>query len=248
MITFVGWKWHQQNHRTTYTAEHANIWRSMIDRYYKEPHRVVLITDDPRGVNFETFPLWQDCGKLINPSGAHLPSCYRRLKIFDPLVLAEMDVEEGEYVVSLDLDVVIVNDIRTMINRYDGADFVGWKGIGAYNPVVYNGTLFKFRAGRMSHLWRDFDPVRSPIEANQARFFGSDQGWLSYRLRGEAPGWTAESDGVLSYTTHLHGIRARGARHMIPSHARIISFNGKRKPWEASVQQSSPWIRNHWYA
>jgi hypothetical protein len=48
------------------------------------PVRVVCVTDDPSGITeCDTHPLWDDCSKLRNASGAHLPSCYRRLKLYD---------------------------------------------------------------------------------------------------------------------------------------------------------------------
>lgn len=240
MITFVCWKWRSRTttHRAKYTAEHANVWNASLRRNYKGELRTICITDDPEGVDFETFPLWQDCSTLSNPSGAHLPSCYRRLRIFDPLATSEMDIEEGSKVVSCDLDVVYVRDVTPMF-RYD-EDFRGWRGVGAYNPVVYNGTLFMFRAGRMQRLWREFDPSSSPLVANKARYFGSDQGWISYMLAGKAPGWGPQ-DGIYSYTSDMNGSRGH-----LPHAARIVSFNGKRKPWEDQVRRMSPWIEKHW--
>lgn len=240
MITFVCWKWNSRptTHRAKYTAEHANVWNASLRRNYRGPVRTICVTDDPKGVNFETFPLWKDCEQLSNPSGQHLPSCYRRLKIFDTLTTSEMDIDEGERVVSLDLDVVFVRDVTPMFDRDE--DFVGWRGVGAYNPVVYNGTLFMFRAGRVQRLWSEFDPSSSPLMANKARYFGSDQGYLSWKLAGSAPGWGTQ-DGMFSYTSDV-----RGSRGILPPLARIVSFNGKRKPWEEQVQRNSPWIPRHW--
>lgn len=244
-ITFVCWKWHQPGYRTPYTAEHVNVWAAMIKRYYKKPHRLLCITDNPTGIDCETFPLWKDLDTARNPSGAHLPSCYRRLKIFSPLVTSELDIGEGDEVFSMDLDIVICTNIEMLIQKYADESFVGWKGVGTHNPVVYNGSLFKFRAGHVNFLWDEFNFKTSPHEAIKAKYFGSDQGWLSYRLRGTAPGWTAGTDGVLSYTSNLHAARMRSRAHL-PSNARIICFNGKRKPWEKEVQQNSPWITTHW--
>jgi hypothetical protein len=96
----------------------------------------------------------------------------------------------------------------------------------------------------VSYLWDEFDPVVSPAKALAARFFGSDQAWISYRLEGKAPGW-GRLDGVLSYTSNL-GIRGRG-RGALPSSARIVCFNGKRKPWDPAVQAASPWVTAHWH-
>lgn len=238
MITFVCWKWSEPNYRTKFTAEHANVWNAGIRRHYGADCRTICVTDDPEGVRFETFPLWHDLDDVRNPSGSHLPRCYRRLKIFSRYVTSEMDIAEGDPVVSLDLDVVFVRSIRPMFSEIE--DFKGWRGVGSFQPVVYNGTLFQFRAGRAEFLWTDFDPATSPGLANRERYFGSDQGWISYRLDGCAPGWSAD-DGILSFSSDLHP-----NRQTLPSHARIVSFNGKRKPWDDYVQQESPWIKNYW--
>lgn len=247
MTTFVCWKWRQPNYRTTYTAEHVNVWAAMLRRHYRAPSRLICVTDDPRGVTgCETFPMWSECDGLVNPSGPHLPSCYRRLKIFDPRVTSEMDIDDGAPVTSIDLDVVFVADLQPVVDKFPDAPFVGWRGVGARNPVVYNGSIFRFRAGRAPFLWHDFNPERSPLEANKAHYFGSDQGWISYRLKGSAPGWGV-LDGVLSYSSNLSQQRGIHNRRVLPGHARIVSFNGKRKPWEAAVQQASPWIGKHWH-
>lgn len=246
-ITFICWKWKQDNFRTTYTAEHVNIWADMVRRHYRRQARLICITDDPAGITqCETFPLWNDFANLRNPSGVHLPSCYRRLKIFSRAVTAEMDIDEGAWVMSTDLDIVIVQDIETLVHKFADAAFVGWRGVGAHQPTVYNGSLFRFRAGECSFLYHEFDPATSPAKSIADKYFGSDQSWISYRLRGTAPGWTA-ADGVLSYTSNL-GQRSMSTsnRKFLPTSAKIVSFNGKRKPWEPIVQQASPWIPRFW--
>lgn len=240
MRTFVCWKWKSPSYRTVFTAEHANVWNASLRRHYDGDIRTICITDDPKGVEFETFPLWKDCSRLQNPSGPHLPSCYRRLRIFSSFATGEMDIDEGSEVVSLDLDVVVVRDIKTMLDMYPESDFVGWRGVGSYNPVVYNGTLFRFRTGAMDWLWDDFDPEKSPMAANRARYFGSDQGYLSWRLNGTKPGWGA-LDGILSFTSDMRAYRA-----LLPEFARIVSFNGKKNPWDADTMANAPWVRKHW--
>lgn len=247
-VTFVCWKWKPNGYRTSYTAEHVNVLKSMIALHGKRmEYRLICITDDPAGVECETFQIWDDHAALANPCGQTLPRCYRRLKIFNPETTRSIGIQDGERVVSIDLDVVICADLSKLFVRYPDSPFVGWKGMGWKNPHVYNGSLFMFSAGKMSFLWDEFDPVRSPQQSVQARYFGSDQGWMSYRLAGKYPGW-GRQDGVFSYTSNLsiRGIRGPDGRALLPSTARIVSFNGRRKPWEAEVQEASPWIRDHW--
>jgi hypothetical protein len=239
MIHFVCWKWRSKTYRTVFEAKHVNVLAGMLRRHYKAEHRLICITDDPTGVKCETHPLWKDLSELVNPSGAVLPSCYRRLKLFAGETTQAMGIEDGERVASLDLDVVLTGEVTALFDREE--DFVGWKGIGTYRPVVYNGSLWMFRAGRLRWLWDEFDPDQTPKLTREAKYFGSDQGWMSYRLNGSAPGLDIE-DGVYSFARDIHRQRK------LPANARIVFFNGKRKPWERLTQREQPWIAKHWRA
>jgi hypothetical protein len=167
-----------------------------------------------------------------------LPSCYRRLKIFSGETTRAMGVKDGDPVASLDLDIVITGEIRSIFDLSEDFDFVAWRGIGTYRPVVYNGSLFMFRAGQLNWMWDDFDPEASPDQTREARYYGSDQAWMSYKLNGSKPGWDVEQ-GVYSYSRDVRG-------RMLPTNARIVSFNGKAKPWDAPVMGEAPWIKDHW--
>jgi len=228
-------------YREDFTAEHVNVWAASLRRHLNgAAHRMICVTDDPRGVDIETFPLWNDLSGLHNPSGKHLPSCYRRLKLFSGEQTRAMGIADGSYVVWIDLDVVFVRDVRPLFYGQD-ANFIGWAGEGAHNPVVYNGTMVQFKAASVEHLYDRFDPDKSPALVSASRFFGSDQGWLSYSLRGGAPGWSL-ADGMFSYSRDIKPSR----RNALPSLARIVSFNGKWKPWDDHVQLRADWIKDHW--
>lgn len=240
-MTFVCWKWKAEKYRETFTAEHVNIWaRSLLRNLHGAPARLVCVTDDPVGVEIETFPLWGDYSMLHNPSGRHLPSCYRRLRLFSSEMHRQMGISENSPVAWSDLDVVFVDDVRPIF--YDRHEpFVGWKGIGAYRDAVFNGTFVLFRAGRVDHLWEEFDPVRTPQICNAAKYFGSDQAWLSYRMAEHSPGWGV-ADGVFSFSRDVKPLRSI----KLPPRARVVSFNGKWKPWDKEVQARHPWIKDHW--
>lgn len=232
-LAVICWKWNHPTYRSKYTAEHVNVLANMVARHYPHPHRFVCITDDPTDVNCETLPIWSDGANLVNVSGAHLPSCYRRLKIFDPSISKSL----GRRIVSLDLDVVIVRDVSSIWNRDD--QFIGWQVPGFIHPKVFNGSMFLFQSGTHGWLWTEFKPDKSPQETKKAGYFGSDQGWLSYRLATLRPGWT-ERDGVYSYPRQ---VRTLGA---LPSDARIVIFHGKRKPWDEFNSRQASWISKHW--
>lgn len=237
MLTAVTWKW-RANYRETFEPDHVNALHRAVRDNYDGDLRFVCITDDARGVECETHPIWPDCAAMENASGPHLPSCYRRLKIFSPCVHRDMGIAPGSRVVSLDLDMLVVGPLNPLWDRDDS--FVGWVQQGAIHNRIFNGSMFLFRAGLHHDLWSDFIPDRSPAEAKAAGYSGSDQSWISYRMAAGHAGWT-QSDGVYSY---MRDIRRTG--HPPPKSARVIVFHGKRKQWHPRVQRESPWILNHW--
>jgi len=238
MITVVSWRWNDKRCLREFKPEYVNIHRAMVARHLKQPHRYICITDDSVGIDTETYPLWTDLRNLPNHVGTHLPSCFKRLKIFDGETTRAMGIADGDRVVSCDLDVVILNGLDILFDREE--DFVGWRVPGGHHPSVFNGTIFMLRAGRYEHVWKKFQPSRSPQDARSAGYFGTDQGWLSYLLSKDAAGWTRK-DGIISYQQDC---RLTGA---LPPFARVVSFHGgKYHPWDERVQRDWPWVKQNW--
>lgn len=241
MLHFVLWKWNQTGFRSRYTSHHVNVMSRMIARNCPDPHRVICVTDDPVGIvpAVKTYPLWNDHSGLVNASGAHLPSCYRRLKLFDPETQAALEIEKGHRAMSIDLDTVILDDMGPLIRRPH--PFVGWYVPGARHDRVFNGSMWMFTAGEFDWMWKGFHPERSPKAAIAAGFFGSDQGYISHQLAHvkDLGHWT-ESCGVLSYGRDVR------ARRALPRHARVVFFHGKIKPWDTRAKMESRWIDQYW--
>lgn len=233
MLTVVCFKWQSDTYRIKYRPEHVNVLEAMVRRHYEGPLRFVCITDDPAGITGETFPLWSDCAGLANASGRYLPSCYRRLKLFDPQTQAALGIRAGERLVQMDLDIAITSRLNVLFDRDD--PFVGWAIKGIYHDRVFNGSLWMLRAGAEADVWRRFDPAKSPDEARHARYVGSDQAWISYSLQGR-PGWT-EADGVYSYPFALAGAPEA------PESAKVVVFHGTRKPWLPGMPE---WVKTHY--
>lgn len=237
MITVVSWRWKQRGGRE-FLPEYVNTHKAMVARHLKQEHRYICITDDPTGIEGETFPIWGDCDELKNLSGNPMPSCYRRLKLFDGATTDAMGIARGDRVVSMDLDVVVVAELDPLFDRPE--DFVGWRVQGGKHSSVFNGTLFMQRADTMSYVWNTFHPKNSPWAARHAGYYGTDQAWISYLLAPSAAGWSRK-DGVLSYNQDC---RLTGN---LPAHTRLVSFHGgNHKPWIKRVQDESPWIRDYW--
>jgi hypothetical protein len=231
----VVWKWRNPGYRSKFTAEHVNTMRRMVARHYDRPHRFVCITDDSSGIDssVEVVPLWDDHAEIPNPTWAHGPSCYRRLRAFAP----EFADIAGRRFVSIDLDVVIVGDLVPVWDRPE--DFV------IYDPEMrgfrYNGSMWLMTAGTRRRVWDRFDPETSPALTRARGLKGSDQAWIHYVL-GDGEATWRRRDGVLSYSPHV--LRDHGGN--LPKSARVVMFHGKPDPWEVSGAPRNRWVRRYY--
>jgi hypothetical protein len=235
MLSVVLFKWKKPGYRSTFTHEHVNTMRSMVERCYPDPHRVICITDDSTGIDSRVMrvPLWNNHSNLVNPTWPDKgPSCYRRLRTFSK----EFAKIAGERFVCIDLDVVLTRDMRPLWNRPE--DFVIYASARANHH--YNGSMFLMTAGSRAQVWDDFDPIESPRLAKAAGNNGSDQAWIQYRLGKKEATWSVK-DGVYAFRTDL-----RGRERVLPSDARMVVMHGKPDPWEEEAQQKAPWIRQHY--
>jgi hypothetical protein len=228
MLTFVCWKWTCDNGwRKPYTAHHVNALHKMLAKHVTVPHRLICITDDPAGVQCETMPLWD--APAVNV-GDRKPNCFRRLKLF-----SEWAREIGERLVSIDLDCVIQSNIDHLFAG--GEDFRICDGRAA----PYNGSMWMLRAGALTHVWDDFNPatvlaeIATTRRSNGRAYYGSDQAWMAYKLKG-APTW-GMADGVYQYS--LLGPRSRTAT-LDHSLAAIVFFAGGIKPWDEICRTQAP--------
>jgi hypothetical protein len=241
MLHVVLWKWEPgpgvERH---YTHRHVNALAHALRANTSLPNmRVTCVTDDPSGIDCETFPLWRDCEQLKNASGAHLPSCYRRLKLYDWRTQSEMGMHKGDRVVSLDLDTLVTGPLDE-IWRTKGK-YVGWMMPALLKPSgVYNGSFQMFNAGDLRRVWEDFDPDTSPAVAAANGFRGSDQSWLSYKLVDQEGCTTVTYPTVASYPLHCRKLSIFSKR------TRLVMFHGKRKPWHPEASQEASWIKRYW--
>lgn len=232
MLELICWKWRgDEGYRSKFDACHVNALYEMVEKNLTLPHRFSCITDDAAGIRPEIriIPLWHDFEDLKNPGKKLGPSCYRRLKAFS----AEAKEIIGERIFSLDLDTVIVGNIDEVVNRSE--DFVCYGGTA--KNTAYNGGMFLLRAGSRAQVWTSFDPITSPKITRAKQITGSDQGWISYVLKGLDPIWT-EADGVYSFQKHF----AKTGRTELPENAKIINFNGNVDPWTPGLDRY-PWIK-----
>lgn len=235
-LTVVCWKWPPQaGYRSTFGPETVNTLRAMVRRHYPHPHRFVCVTRETAGIDadIEILPPWDDFAHLPSPHGQKNPSCYRRLRLFHP------DAQQwfGARFVSLDLDVVITGDLTPLWHRPEPVVF--WGDTNRQPGSHYNGSMILMDAGCRPQVWTDFSPEASPLIAKEARCFGSDQGWISYRLGPGEAKWS-KRDGVYSYRNEVSQLKC------LPSNARIVVFHGAHDPWASHVQATVPWVREHY--
>lgn len=234
-LSFVTWLWQTPGYRSTFDAEAVNALFRMVERHYQAPHRKICVTNLPQGIDrsIEIVPDREDFINVSNPNGSHNPSCYRRLRAFAP----EAGKTFGERLVSLDLDSVIVGDLRPLLDRPE--DFVIWGQTDFPKSQWYNGSLWLLRTGSRPKVWTEFNPKISPHQAKRAGKRGSDQGWFSYIL-GPREATFSTGDGVYSYRVH---VQPKG--NVLPENARVVFFHGRHDPWDYACQQV-PWIREHY--
>ncbi len=239
-VTVVCWKWQAYaGYRSTFTAEHVNVFARMVNRNCSGPHEVVCITDDPEGITEvdRIIPLWDDYSDIPSPMDRpnrqqHNPSCYRRLRMFAPDTADWL----GNRVLSLDLDIVIRNDIYPLTQK--PYDFAIW---GDTNPrTTYNGGVILFTAGARPQLLTEFaDDPQAAIQRGRALGqFGSDQAWIGACL-GPNEHKLGTSDGIYSFRNHCQ----KGV--VLPSTTTMVLFHGAYDPWGAEAQKID-WVRTHW--
>lgn len=236
--TVVCWRWQPPSgYRSTFGPETVNTLRAMVARRYATPHRFVCVTDDRRGIDprVEIVPAWNDFADVPSPHGRKNPSCYRRLRMFDPAIASVL----GRRFVSLDLDVVITGSLDALWDRPE--DIVLYGDTNPQPGSHYNGSMILHTAGTRSAVWTEFDPRVSPDIARQSKAWGSDQGWISYRLGPHEAKFTRDH-GVYSYRNHL---RNHGRR--LPDDAVMVVCHGAEDPWGAELQ-ALDWVRTHYQA
>jgi len=240
MYHLILWKWNQHNAREIYTAEHVNKMVSMLNRNCRGlRYRIVCITDDPSGIHAcETFPLWHDAAEMHNATNKTLPSCYRRLRLYDPKAQSDLGMRPGERVASIDLDALVTGQLAPLLSM--PGRFVGWELPGTHHPRVFNGSFQMFSAGTLNHIWEDFDGERSALEANKAGYRGSDQAWLSYRLINEPDSVGVAYPMISSYPLQTK-IRGHHSAETL-----LVFYHGRLKPWHDEAKRKSNLTQQFW--
>ena len=229
MLTVVTFLWQRNSQGfqlpnvCNYTAQHVNIFESMLARNLTIPYELVCITDMPKGINCRTIPLWDKC--------RHLGGCYNRLYVFS----SDMKDMIGPRFACVDLDCVITSNVDKIFSRTEPF-IINRYGPNPKNNQKYNGSFFMMNAGVHDQVWSTFDSVSSPALMHDLHLknqvVGSDQAWVSYLI--ESATTVGPEDGIYD---------ARIIKHTLPLDASIVFFPGQRDP----TQNAYSWVTDHYY-
>lgn len=226
MITVVCFLWVDPEDRyagrVTYTAQHVNVLRSMLERHFTVTHRLVCVTDTPEGID-ERVAIAKPDPRLHPQDGGQGGRRFPKLSIFREDAATWLG---GERLLMLDLDMVITGNINHLVNRDEPLVLLR-------NPNRtrrgWNSSIVLLDAASHSEIYEDFDPDTTPEEIGQA----TDQGWIRRRVPRSTPSWKPEDVGVVNF---------EGKDWTPPDHARLVLLTGKFDP----ATRGEPWVKEHW--
>jgi len=222
-LSVVSWKWFRQKGRSKFTSEYVNTLKRMVQRNLAIDHEFVCITDDPEGLDNDIryVPLFEEFNRW--------PRCFPRLKMFSKEIA--LSGEFCEFILSIDLDVVITDDITSLIDF--NYDFIISRVAKGDQP--YNGSFWQLRLGSRPQVWEKIP--EDSINIKQPAFGGSDQAWLAYIL-GPNEKTVGPEEGVYGYMKHVKGKE-------LPKNAKLVTFQGGNDPWHSNIMRKERWIEHY---
>jgi hypothetical protein len=226
-LSVLCWSWGGK-----FGPEYVNRLRAGLSKHLHLDHELVCATDDPKGLDgdIRTLPITEFLGT---------PRCRRRMAQFS----REFASQVGKRILSIDLDVVLVDDITPIVNRPE--PLVCWK---VAHAQVYSGSFVLMTAGVLDGLYQRFkaDPEGYPVKV-QPRGVPSDQAMLNHYLIARIPYWT-EDDGFVTYFGdgyEAYEAGGLGPRHRkLPPEARIVVLGSADKA--VMDEGRYEWVRRHW--
>ncbi len=216
---FVCWLWRGKNFWKTvakYDERHVEALSSMLKRH--GGHELICVQDG----NFD-IP-----GSIIMPEEvAELPDYLPKLWCFSP----EFHRIMGGRFASIDLDVVITDDLSPLLNVNE--PFVIWNQA---KGEPYNTSLFALEAGYHQHVWKSMSVDKVSAARRQYARWTGDQSWVAHILGSDEPTF-GEQDGVLQYRPSVHRMEK-------PRNMKTMFLCGPYEPESESMK--SEWMRQAW--
>lgn len=232
MITVVSWWWKRADGGDLFGPEYLLKMRNMLARHLHRDHEFVVVTDSPHrvpaGIRTERITF-----------GHELPRCRRRMKQYDRAFACKL----GTRILSIDLDVVIVDDITPLVDRREPV--VCWK-VGYAG--VYSGSFVLYDFSALHGLWERFAANPDGFPAQCGPGVQSDQAMLNLYLRGRDVSHWTERDGFVTYfgagyeKLEHHGVGPK--QQLLPEGARIVVLGSADK--NAMDTGAHEWVEEHW--
>lgn len=231
MITVCTFLWSDAARQRDYSfnESHVVILRNMVARHLKLPHEFVCITDrDYIAEGIRCIPL---------DDRTHVPgTCGRKLTIWAP----DAGDRIGQRILSLDLDMVVVDSIDVLIDRPE--DVVMFRNPNYQSGgrrAFYQGSIQLMTPNSRPRVWKAFHHPHMPLIINR-RFGGFEQAWLSETLEWTEASWT-DADGIYG-AGRVGDWTDKNVVGGLPKGARIVVFPGNREPSQEHVRMKFPWV------
>lgn len=232
---------------TRYGVDYVNRLASMIRRNTKRPTRIICFTENAEGIDpgVETAPL----PPIRVPERVQWTG-WRKLSLWQaPLLDLDGDV------LFFDLDVVITGGLDDFFD-FEPGRFCVAKNWSEPELRVGNTSVYRFPAGKMTHIFEDFERDGERILA----LYRNEQKYIS----GEAKDmvfWPAEWCVSFKHTLLPRWPLNFLVTPPLPNSTKIVAFTGKPDPDEArdghwptpalwkrlyKHVRPTPWIAEHW--
>jgi len=197
-----------------------NLYRG-VRRFAEEEFKFICFSNEnlevDKGVELRPFPLVSHTGVL-----PRLWMFSREAGLF------------GHQVLCLDLDVVIVGNLRDIMG-YSG-EFCTRRKFKPAEAHKIDGDIMSFRAGGGNEK-RFWLPFKNDVAAAEELTRGRERYWIRHCIDGEVDTWQdLYPEQVVSYKWHVRSLRR------LPSNARIVSCHGVPRPHEIKDE----WIKQYW--
>lgn len=236
MLSVCTFLWADYSRQRGYAFDEGHVitLRNMVQRHLHIPHEFVCITDkDHIADGIRCVPL---------DDRTHVPgTCGRKLTVWAPDAASRI----GARILSLDLDMVIVDDITPLVDRPEDV-------VMFHNPnyhaggrrAFFQGSIQLLTSGSRPHVWDEFHLPDAPIRIN-SRFGGFEQAWLSETLPWDEAYWD-DKDGIYG-AGRIGDWSNKTVVDDLPKNARIVVFPGAREPSQDAVKTKHPWVERHYF-
>jgi hypothetical protein len=202
---------------TKYGPEYVAKLAAGVACNLSEPHRFAVFTPPSEDMH------------LTEAKG-----CFARLRAFDPAWQAANDIEPGDRIVCLDLDLIITGSLNGLFDREE--PFTILQGVNTSNPCPFNGSLWMLKAGYRPDVWHEFSPELAAKIVFDS--FPDDQAWFADMM--PDAGSFGPEDGVYAFQK-----KGWPKGEALPKGARIVAFPGWRDP---SQYTRLDWVQQHWHS